>query len=1017
MQTFLDLYADKEDIKKVRITKLEKIDDLQSLENYTGVKIFTIKGEIQKIYNLSLTSTNISSITKIIKNIFLNETIQYSQELRLEQFNELGFGPLEEEIIDLSIMYYNNMLPIFKSQVAIEKNKDIFMSCVLMWKAFGDYWEISYIYGLDYFNTDDQGKYFITSTDKNVALMMMWLGTYGIISKTSIHLPETFDAVNTLKDISKEISLTKGDENFIKKQMGEGMIINILPKEIDEFLNIKKIKPDLMAIWDRYDIIVNRGNYIEQEDQRMEVVESKEEPIEEEPIEEDPVTKEVKNIYKIKSKYFVMEMTNSYLAFNFLGTKGIVLSGFIREEIKKLEKRADYLMEKINTLSPSEQPQLIALYGELINILSELFSYHFMNNKTKINEILDVLRRIIPDISEPILDIPPDISQEFRIAAQNCINLFPTFEKSQENSKEMSVEYFEQIEVFGITKTLYDIYAIRNNLRNLQTGRAFKEVNDLIGYFFNNSKAPDNFKGNIYQSIKRVPIVLDFHEHVQDFLPNKTLSNIENLSSEFSDQYYDKMSKAIITEGFADGVQISQKKTLMLTVNHEIFLNKFNFLMEQYEWFIRNLPENIDTGNAIGFINITEPMKEFIEMIRRSGFQCVSLLENLQKTIEFNKTKSSAMVQEEISFTEQLNGLVDDKDSFLENFKNSNRINPQEIIELLDRIGNFVNQNIKSKSFKLPKYEVYNYIRKEYNIKFNPEFNKLLDSEKNWFNSAISTLENSDLSSFNNLQAIYYFLSNFTIAKKTDVAVTQLKIKGFLDSLNQISVGANIQETEEIVKNAFNELINLNDYDLTAIFSPEESVGNKASGMLKQFSQMSQEIKQKKSLLQSAKEAGKEAIKTIKKAIGLKKKEEKEEEKTKKLSIISKKQYGTLKPMIGPIVRGLAPFQKKSVSVIAQFFVEAEEKTKQLVTELRRNFLAKSENILQDISFLNRNLSSIKGGLNKKILLNKIQKPKTKKKKYIKKHKNTQKLKVVKNKKRKTKKYKKKIQRKKSRRH
>ena len=103
------------------------------------------------------------------------------------------------------------------------------------------------------------------------------------------------------------------------------------------------------------------------------------------------------------------------------------------------------------------------------------------------------------------------------------------------------------------------------------------------------------------------------------------------------------------------------------------------------------------------------------------------------------------------------------------------------------------------------------------------------------------------------------------------------------------------------------------------------------------------------------------------------------------MSTISKKQYGSLKPMIAPIVKGLAPFQKKSVSVIAQFFVEAEEKTKQLVTELRRNFIAGTENILSDISFLNKNrgvLSSIKGGTNKKIILNKIQKPKTKNKRW-----------------------------------
>ena len=180
-----------------------------------------------------------------------------------------------------------------------------------------------------------------------------------------------------------------------------------------------------------------------------------------------------------------------------------------------------------------------------------------------ISKILALLKIYIPDIEQtipPPLDRKP-IPENLNKAAQNVKRDLP--EPMEEDKKESHKK-----QLFEIIKTLYDIYSIGEKLGDLPSGDAFKEVKDLIGYFFNNQAEPDNFKGNIYQSIKRVPIVLDFHKNVQEILPNKTLSDIENLSSEFSDQYYDKMSKAIITEGFADGVQITQNKTIMLTVNH-----------------------------------------------------------------------------------------------------------------------------------------------------------------------------------------------------------------------------------------------------------------------------------------------------------------------------------------------------------------------------------------------------------------------------------------------------------------
>jgi len=262
MQTFLDLYANQDVNLRVQITKFTPIIS-PTATDYSGITITaakpgTVPGPTNN-YNLVLKDTSIENIKKLVEIIF-----ESGYNFNLKQLNAdtlIGAGALNldneshRRLIKLSVMYYNNMEDKYKTNENGTMNKNVFISCVLMWKAFGDYWEITYVYGLDYLNPDDQKKYFITSTDKNVALMMMWLGVNGIIAKTSVHLPTNFVATENTIDTSEEISLISDNVNFIKKQMGEGMLSNIFPKEKDTLYNIKIARDNIIELSRRADLI------------------------------------------------------------------------------------------------------------------------------------------------------------------------------------------------------------------------------------------------------------------------------------------------------------------------------------------------------------------------------------------------------------------------------------------------------------------------------------------------------------------------------------------------------------------------------------------------------------------------------------------------------------------------------------------------------------------------------------------------------------------------------------------
>ena len=256
MQAFLDLYANPADPPGGAIPLKATITNFSPIlagNQYSGISI-TINGTPVTVagdYQLHLKDTQIEEIEKLLKKLFDDNTINYVNTLTLAMFNGLvpPFTANHQRILQLSIMYYNNMMPKYKNPTM---NKNIFLSCILMWKAFGDYWEITYVYGLDYLEPAQITKYFITSTDKNVALMMMWLGVYGIIAKTSVHLPDMFNPVTETKNTDEQISLLKiidkVEENFITKQMGEGMLTNIFSKEINYMYNVENAKNTIIDI-------------------------------------------------------------------------------------------------------------------------------------------------------------------------------------------------------------------------------------------------------------------------------------------------------------------------------------------------------------------------------------------------------------------------------------------------------------------------------------------------------------------------------------------------------------------------------------------------------------------------------------------------------------------------------------------------------------------------------------------------------------------------------------------------
>jgi hypothetical protein len=473
MQTFLDVYAS---ANRIQITELTKIDSETDPSKYIGVQIKTTKENAVHPYKLLLTSTSIDSIQGIVAKLFNDKTIVYGSTLTMNDpaiaALNATLNPLQREIMNLAIMYYNNMDSKFKVGSSDDR-KNIFMSCVLMWKAFGDYWEVTYVYGLDYMNPGDSNKYLITSTDKNVALMKLWLGLFGIIAKTSIHLPEAYEAVSVTKDTSDQVSLDVDEENFIKKQMGEGMILNVLPKSKDEFLNIKKLKADLMSIADRWDIIQkSEANPMEQGESNdgdrrkrgLKLNPASSPSAQSAPI--NPIQENIDNIRKIKEKYKPIEQDSSIAAFISLAQNGSLgsviqtqLIPFIFGELIKNIDSKNKLQENSATVQNSlEKAQ------EFDRKCFDVLDSDNLKEESLKSQIEDILGRRKEANKKIITDCEAKIKSnvdEIERLSQSLVDLG----EPAENATKTEIKTYEKDK----QKLEYEIFKLERNTKSNQT--------------------------------------------------------------------------------------------------------------------------------------------------------------------------------------------------------------------------------------------------------------------------------------------------------------------------------------------------------------------------------------------------------------------------------------------------------------------------------------------------------------------------------------------------------------------
>ena len=1139
MQTFLDVYASAIPANRIQIRDLTKITSPTDPSKYIGVQIETNPPSVTHPYKLLLTSTSIESIQGIVAKLFNDKTIQYGPTLDINNPEiaalNATLNPLQKEIMNLAIMYYNNMHPKFKVG-SPDDRKNIFMSCVLMWKAFGDYWEVTYVYGLDYMNLGDLiNKYLITSTDKNVAFMEFWLGLFGIIAKTSIHLPEAYEAVSVTKDTSDQVSLDVDEENFIKKQMGEGMILNVLPKSKDEFLNIKKLKADLMSIADRWAIIKKS------EDQPMEVEGLGDPSLLAQFAPIDPIQENIRNIDQIKGKYKPIERDSSITAFSYLmqnipdADNKQKLSDHINTEIIKNDENIKSLKQKIHEMSPSleaaqkfdkdcfnvldsdnlKDPQLKESINnilerrresnsqiinecqmkidsnvaqidrksqELVTLVEpdeatgkaayktyeknkqkleyDIFKLerNTRSNQTKLKDNeetvskIDKIHQKINDLSKKLL--PDDINQIKAITRKEMrdnnllkkqagyITLNAELINSQ-NEKERLEATLQQvapplqvppdmirkvmrilkdektgeagsiIDAFNAIRTLLDIKTIQERLLGpLGQTSPFASVDALNRYFesipMDQEKDVDvvsdeekeklkQILGNSYQEIKKIPFILDFNPAVMVILPSKTITDIQTMSSDLNESYYNKIKKEILAEGYDESSVVTQNKILLLGINHQLFLTKCDLLRSEYEWATTNFGpiqgQSLSLAQDQDLLKYTIPLKEFNDQMTIAGFQCVSLLADLQETIDFNKTKS----QESAAKISQLNDIARQKDEFLTNFKNGNFTSSTKINEaattLLTSIKELVEpyKGNRSMPFKLPLRNIYNDLKTKYgqeSLRIDPN-----GFEINWF---LFTLDYF-IDKFGNqpnsedYKAICYLLSNFSIAKKADAVEVQTKIDALLNALDRITVGANLTILNKELYDAFTDLVNVDDSDLQEIFSSEQNTGVRKQKFLKQIQEFKDDADNKKEL-QRQKEAA-DAAKELAKQQKAAEKAAKDASKSKGLlskigsavkkgvttvttvisdkitsvtdkieavvagkskkevdyELVTKAQQASLKELVGPIVKALMPFQKRSPAAIANYFATASNKIESNLTSYRENYINKMDNCLKEL--------------------------------------------------------------------
>jgi hypothetical protein len=570
------------------------------------------------------------------------------------------------------------------------------------------------------------------------------------------------------------------------------------------------------------------------------------------------------------------------------------------------------------------------------------------------------------------------------------------------------------IDAFNAIRTLLDIKGIQTVfLVSLGQTAPFASVTALNTYFefmpmdqegvaVDSEEEKEKQKqilGNSYQEVKKIPFILDFNPAVMAILPSKTIADIQKMSSDLNESYYNKMKKEILAEGYEESSVVTQNKILLLGINHQLFLTKCDLLRSEYEWAKTNF--NPRQGEVLSLdqnlLKYTIPLKEFNDLMTVAGFQCVSLLADLQETIDVNKTKTMGKSQTIIEVSELLNDIVTKKNKFLTDFRDSNFIEKEDVKKLLDLIIKLVKRDDfkRNKPFKLPMLSVYSELTR--NSKYNqklPTDSQSFTEESRFISALNYFIEKLDENpTFDVYNATSYLLSNFSIAKITDAAEVQKKINALLTALDKITVGANLTILNKELYDAFTDLVNVDDFELQEIFSLEQNTGVRKQKFLKQIQEFKDDADNKKEL-QRQKEASDAAKELAKQERELEKQRKAAEKAAKDAAkkkgllskigsavktgataitnvfttvtdkieaallptkkpidyeLVTKAQQASLKELVAPIVKALMPFQKRSPAAIADYFATASNKIESNLTSYRENYINKMDNCLKKL--------------------------------------------------------------------
>jgi hypothetical protein len=896
LQVFLNVYTD--DSKPNAIVK-DIRHALNTAGNHEGIQI-TIGNtpDVDNDYMLHLKDTSIDAIQSLVEQISAANIYYGTLISDPSDFQPLGLHT--NRVILLSIMYYNNIAATYKENIPM--NKNIFMSVILMWKAFGDYWQVMYVYALNYFfdypdpigyggrpTINNETKAFISSTDKNVALQCLLTGTKIIVGNTSVHLPPLFNAAESMKEGATPASLiNENNENLVIKQVGKALVSNLLENKPDVTFNIMKLRSDLFDLLVRKLLIegIPQPESIPSPPQEdtMDAIENPPPP---------PLQIDLLNVRDTQEEQDITtEYAINYIRSQLLDNKRVVsvlLNSILNDEEKtNMNKYFNDKITEINTKISGLTNKLSKLTSNLdkvplINSLQNVLD--FLNNKpgagpneedtTTTEGYLNIylsgfqkeLNKLLPNTSSSVTTaqdentLTQNAELEKNIASFKSYIEVVTGNKSDYRAKKNTIEFLSKTiatENMNILKTTGDILACETELSELNY--ELNEYKNITALFFSKEQIPlegpiekflekyqrykdsnpnveaqimfkiincmddinllciklgydftyirelitsyeddeiDIFLKKSHQEVQKYTLMLDFHPKIRLLLPNKGISELKDIHTTFSDEYYEKCSNKII-ENAADNTRDPFDTLKAMQLNHIKFLNKFNVLNSDIESL---------SAKIVG-TNYLQYMVSFRDELVDVGENCVKRLKILDQRIEANKDYASKLIDADAEHKRILEEVVDAIDLAT---TNDTAINAaiDSLMVYFDRYINPPEQPaVKPKTtFAYPTLDVYRKLFKlhstingdnlgAFNGKFKEEqFRHIIENMRT--NTTVFTnKEKQD------------FLKTIVISKIESQAEIQGKIEAYLNAAN----GSELNEQE--IDSTFNALTNVNDTDI-----------------------------------------------------------------------------------------------------------------------------------------------------------------------------------------------------------